>query len=556
MNQPQPQGIAFTDLMANIEQGLVKIPQFQRDFVWDRKKSAQLLDSILKGYPIGTFILWKTRESLRTVRNIGGAKLPDTPPGDFVQHVLDGQQRLTSLYASVKGLRVERDERIDDFSEMYVDLAATSDEQVVVVDTEGRGPDALIKITDLLNKGIKFLSSFPEEYFDNIEEYQTRLKSYSFSTILVNEAPIEVATEIFTRINVGGTPLAPFEIMVAKTFDTEKGFDLGEEYDQLIDDLVDVGYETIQASVILQTVSAILVKECTKKRILHLDKAKFIEIWPDAVEAIHGAVDYFRSFYRIPVSRLLPYGAILVPFAYFFYHHPDRPSGDKERYLQDLFWRISLAGRYSYASEGRLAQDIRRVDRILKDEQPTYDYAVDVSPEFVLDNGWFSTGRSFVKAILCLLAYKEPKSFDNNAIVHMNNGWLKIAASRNYHHFFPKAYMRKQKGEDDWRVNHIANITIVDDFLNKRKIKDKAPATYMSSFKKSNLHLARTMKTHLIDLDRFGVWDNDFEKFLWRRCQAISKQLEQRVIPQPVDEHGQGVHTDDFEDPELEEYAV
>jgi uncharacterized protein with ParB-like and HNH nuclease domain len=85
------------------------------------KKSAQLVDSILKGYPIGTFILWKTKESLRTVRNIGGAKLPDTPPGDFVQHVLDGQQRLTSLYASVKGLQVERDERIDDFSEMYVE---------------------------------------------------------------------------------------------------------------------------------------------------------------------------------------------------------------------------------------------------------------------------------------------------------------------------------------------------------------------------------------------------------------------------------------------------
>ena len=130
MKQPQPQGIPFADLISNIEQGLVKIPQFQREFVWTREKSAHLLDSILKGYPIGTFILWKTKESLRTVRDIGGAELPETPPGDFIQYVLDGQQRLTSLYASVKGLEVQRDERTDDFSEMYVDLAATGEEQV------------------------------------------------------------------------------------------------------------------------------------------------------------------------------------------------------------------------------------------------------------------------------------------------------------------------------------------------------------------------------------------------------------------------------------------
>ncbi len=118
MKQPEPQSIPFSGLMNNIEQGRVKIPQFQRDFVWSREKSSQLLDSILKSYPIGTFILWKTKETLRTVRNIGDAELPETPLGDFVQYVLDGQQRLTSLYASIKGLKVPRDERVDDFQTM------------------------------------------------------------------------------------------------------------------------------------------------------------------------------------------------------------------------------------------------------------------------------------------------------------------------------------------------------------------------------------------------------------------------------------------------------
>ncbi len=71
MNQPEPQSIPLPILMNDVQKGLIKIPQFQRDFVWTKEKSARLLDSILKGYPIGTFILWKTKETLRTIRNLG-----------------------------------------------------------------------------------------------------------------------------------------------------------------------------------------------------------------------------------------------------------------------------------------------------------------------------------------------------------------------------------------------------------------------------------------------------------------------------------------------------
>lgn len=334
MSQPEPQSVLFPTLMNNIEQGRIKIPQFQREFVWNLERSARLIDSIVKGYPIGTFILWKTRESLRTVRDIGGAKLPETPAGDFVQHVLDGQQRLTSLYAAYRGLEVQRADRKDNFSEIYVDLDASSDtadeEQVVVVGPAGRNSSSIVRIVDLLHKDFTFFVSYPSEHHQILAEYQQRLRTYSFSTVVVNEVPIEVATEIFTRINVSGKPLSVFEIMVAKTFDpgdldeiTEdtngknREFDLGEEYDELVGELTDVNYETISAAVVLQTVSVIIAKECTKQDILRLDKTKFKDTWPDAKDAIHRAVDYFRDFYRIRVSRLLPFAALLVPFSYF-----------------------------------------------------------------------------------------------------------------------------------------------------------------------------------------------------------------------------------------------
>ena len=110
--------------MSSIRYGTLKIPQFQRDFVWPREKSAKLIDSILKGFPIGTFILWKTKEQLRFVKEIGGQALPPTPQGDYSEQVLDGQQRLTSLYAACNGLTVTRDERPDDFRNIFVDLDA------------------------------------------------------------------------------------------------------------------------------------------------------------------------------------------------------------------------------------------------------------------------------------------------------------------------------------------------------------------------------------------------------------------------------------------------
>jgi hypothetical protein len=198
---------------------------------------------------------------------------------------------------------------------------------------------------------------------------------------------------------------------------------------------------------------------------------------------------------------------------------------------------------------------VRRVDEILEGKLPRYDYPVDTSAEFVSDNGYFSAGRSYVKAILCLLAHKQPKSFDNDAPVILGNHWLKQANSKNYHHFFPRAYLKKQ-GWADWDANHIANITMVDDYLNKNKIKAKAPATYMKEFDKSNPNLAKTMRTHLINLKGFGVWENDYDKFFAKRCQAISRELEKRVIHQDSDERGQGVHTDDFEASTVQQESV
>jgi uncharacterized protein with ParB-like and HNH nuclease domain len=109
MKQPENQSKKYSTLFTHIDDGYIKIPQFQRDFVWSKEVTATLIDSLIKGFPIGTFIFWKTREELRHIRNIGNAELPPVPKGDAVQYVLDGQQRITSLYAVRKGLIITKE---------------------------------------------------------------------------------------------------------------------------------------------------------------------------------------------------------------------------------------------------------------------------------------------------------------------------------------------------------------------------------------------------------------------------------------------------------------
>lgn len=532
VNLPQPIPKQFSSLMNDIERGTLKIPRFQRDFVWTVEKSAELLDSIVKGYPIGTFIFWKTKERFRSVRNIGNLELDEPHDGDYVDFVLDGQQRITSLFAALKGKTItDREGSADDFSRICVDLEAKPDEKIVTTEIDDKNQDQLIPLQTLLEGTLEDLAKYPQQYHGKISAYQKTISSYNYSVIQVSGVEIDVATDIFTRINVGGKPLTVFEIMVAKTYDHERDFDLAEKFDEFRTELEKIEYETISPSPILQLISIILNRDCRRKTILGLSKEEFIGVWDEAIGAVEGAIDYFRGHREIPASTFLPYDTLLVPFAYFFYKQKGKPSFDQQKYLDDFFWRTSLGHRYSSGVENKLVQDIQRIEKILDNTLPHYDWKVQCSPDDILgEEGWFSIGKSYIKAILCLYTSFQPRAFDDNSRVNVDNDWLKRSNSKNYHHFFPKSYLKKLNIVDQ-KINNVLNITIVDDYLNKIKIKNKPPSEYMLKFRQENPKLESTMKTHLIDdLHDFGIWDNDFDKFLKRRAEAVSREIEQRMI--------------------------
>ena len=242
--------------------------------------------------------------------------LPSSPKGESVQYVLDGQQRVTSLYAVKKGLIIDREGKEIHYKDIAIDLEKDPDDDETVVTTEPPIDHEHISVYELLNGSISALARKYSDYLDIIDIYQKRLTGYDFSTIVISDYPLDIACEVFTRINTGGTELTLFEIMVAKTYDERKKFDFADEYDNLIDnndtgkDLEDAGYETVPHSIVLQCVSAHLCKQVRRKDILKLSKSKFIKEWPTVKDGLFNAVDYLRAQLRIPVSRLLPYPAL------------------------------------------------------------------------------------------------------------------------------------------------------------------------------------------------------------------------------------------------------
>lgn len=540
-DQPKPDSRNYLKLINDIEGGVIKIPKFQREFVWPIEKTAALLDSIAKGYPIGTFILWKTRARMAVVRDIGNIKLPETPTDTRAEYVLDGQQRMTSLFAAYRGTKITRvsTSKEIDFEQIYVNLDPDlpSDEPIVVVNPSA--PHRCVQLKRVLIFDFPTIKAMETEGFTPAEmEHSSKLHkaftTYEFSQVTLTREDIDSAIDVFTRINTGGSILTLFEIMVAKTYDEIRSFDMHKKWSELKCELDDVGYDGMPPSVILNLLSLVLSKtgECKRPTILALEKDDIIKAWPDAVSALKSAVDYFRTQYRIPVSALLPYDAMLVPFAYWFYRRRAEPVGVQRLQMQSFFWRAALSSRYASSTETKLAADKRGVDDILAGGPGNWsDLENDDlnirGPEHLIALN-FATGNSLCKAILSLLAYEEPKNPDSGGKVLLDNSHLKIASSKNYHHFFPKAHLRNKKIENE---NSIVNITLVGAALNKHVIRARAPHDYIAAFEATNPAMTETLKTHLIDRRGMGIDEDDYEAFLAARAQKIWAMINVRINP-------------------------
>jgi uncharacterized protein with ParB-like and HNH nuclease domain len=116
----------INELIAKIMNGNIRIPSFQRGFVWDADRVAHLMDSIYKGFPFGTLLFWRTKTALNTERHLGPYQLPPNDPDYPIDYILDGQQGATSMFGVFQSSLQPSGGEDQGIFEIYFDLSTRS----------------------------------------------------------------------------------------------------------------------------------------------------------------------------------------------------------------------------------------------------------------------------------------------------------------------------------------------------------------------------------------------------------------------------------------------
>jgi hypothetical protein len=241
----------ISDLISGIKKGEVKIPQFQRKFVWDEEQALKLLDSISKNYPIGSLLLWKTANKLAVERNIGEFQLPKTDDLTPTDYVLDGQQRLTVIYSCFGAAPASGGFAASYDLEKEVFLRSTASFENHVFPLR-----SAYQTTELLNFRTGLVAHPDGKVLQaRLDALLECITKYKLPVVTLKDLTVEEVCPIFERINSSGTRLSTYDLVVAATWSTT--FDLNVEADKIAEALKPKGFDDIDPNTVLKCLSAI-----------------------------------------------------------------------------------------------------------------------------------------------------------------------------------------------------------------------------------------------------------------------------------------------------------
>ena len=251
-------------LVDRVNAGEIKIPKFQRGFVWQKQDVLQLLESLLQGYPIGSLLFWRTEPKLKSEKDIHGFSLPPTPDKYPTNYVLDGQQRLTTIF----GVLSYRGDPVHIFSVIY-DLREREIRHRQPTEAPWCLPLNVMFDFTRFNQFQQSLTVLDDAEALNSEALRVNetFREYQVPVVTLTDRSLGEVCPIFERINSTGRKLTVYDLMVAATFD--ENFDLNDEVKGVADSLEVKGF-TVDNDSILRTLSALRGKSVKRKAILSL----------------------------------------------------------------------------------------------------------------------------------------------------------------------------------------------------------------------------------------------------------------------------------------------
>ena len=515
------QDLKISELVNKIERGDIRLPEMQRQYVWRSTRVRDLLDSLYRGYPSGTILTWETDESVAT-RDFA-IEQADTGQSRF-QLLLDGQQRLTSLSAIVRGETVHvrgRKRPID----ILFNLEHPANLQVVTEvhennDTDEDSPDNettdaseneilrrfdqmafvvhtkklanrphWVSVTEVFKESndAPFLKKAGVTSLDDprYAKYTDRLKKlrgikgYEYRVhILDRDKSYEEVTEIFVRVNSLGAKLRSSDLALAQI--TAKWRDSLKVFQKFEKECKDQGFD-LGLSIHLKNLVAFATWQSRFRAVSGLTPERIQDGWAAAQEGMRFALNFLMSNVNIDSPVLLSSPFSIIAIALFGHYRDYNLSQNEVRQLRYWVLVSNAKGHYSRgSSETLLDQDLAAIHRgkgvsallqLLKAQVGR----LEILPAD-LENR--NSRSAYFKTMF--LAFREEKAMDWRDQLVIS---LKHAGSQHslqFHHIFPQAVL-KGRGLSPNKINDICNLSFISGRTN-RKIGDKAPTDYLPVF--------------------------------------------------------------------------
>jgi hypothetical protein len=512
-------------LVEDIERGSIALPDIQRPFVWHASKVRSLFDSMYRGFPVGFLLFWETGAD-PGARQIGS--------GDAAPRLLivDGQQRLTSLFAVMTGSDVLREDytktririafRPTDGTFAVTDAAIEKDAEFIpdisVLWEPGRRKSVVRKFLQRLAEKRGYLSEDEQDRLDDAIDQLYDLQNYNFKAMeLTPEADEEQVAEIFVRINSEGVTLnqADFILTLMSVF-WEKGRRELEAFCQQTKQPAPSGPSPFnwhiqpQPPQLLRVTVALAFRRAVLKNVYTLLRGRDVETGrpsPERREEQFARLQYAqeqvldltnwheflqcleRAGFR-GKRMISSENAILFSYAMWLIGRIDFnvPIDRLREVIARWFFMAHTTGRYSGTFESRGEQDFARL-RDAKDAEEfcrTIDGIIDST--FTSDY-WTITlpnelGTSAAKSPALLAYYAALNILDADALLSVTKIRARldpaVTAKKGIerHHLFPRNHIRTKLGiSDSKQINQIANMALVE-WSDNIKISDKAPSEY------------------------------------------------------------------------------
>ncbi len=519
-------------LLTYLKEGTLRVPRFQRDFVWERSKIVALLDSIYKEYPIGSFFLWETTGKY----NLFYRDLPElgiTPPkpreDEKLRFILDGQQRICSLYAAWHGVRVEFKDgnktKLVDCSQICLDLDYfkkepddNGNQSVFEVKNES---DRYIPLYKVLGEDhMQMFRKLTPERQEVFMECHRIFTTYPLSVVTVYNVELNNASVIFERINQGGKKLSLFDLIVASTWGED--FDLKEKYNELRERIASKGFGDIPPETVTHAISLIIKGFCSKIYQLQLKRDEIKDNWDEIANSIELAVEHLSANLGVRIFEFTPYPSF-IPLLAYLYFKTDGRALNKEMtdVVHEWFWKASLSERYTAAMESKMGEDRREIfDKLLAGKDVKINFSITADEEKIATTT-IGTKSALRNAIFCMLAKRNPRHFKTNDLIPMDRHFYSNFNSPEKHHIFPKRFLSRNKMGGE---NLVANFCFIPAELNK-EILDQKPSDYFARYDNENHEFNDTLETHLIKYGE-SIKENNYKLFIKERAETIKREFE------------------------------